>query len=95
MISTSQTATAASFMAVPSSRSIWAVPMAGVAAVFSRAWKAYKAFRAFHITKAQLMALDVRMLQDIGIDRSEIGSVLVDRAHERRRGGLPPSVPYF
>ncbi|MGE0766622.1 MAG: DUF1127 domain-containing protein [Hyphomicrobiaceae bacterium] len=93
MITTSQTANAASFKAAPSGGSIWAVPMTPAAAVISRAWRAYKACRAFHLAKAQLMALDVRMLRDIGIDRSEICSVLLDRAHERRKGSLPPSVP--
>ena len=37
------------------------------------------------IAMAQLMALDDRMLKDIGIDRSEIHSILVDTSRDRRR----------
>lgn len=33
---------------------------------------------------AELSTLDDRMLRDIGIDRSEITSVLIDRTGERR-----------
>jgi uncharacterized protein YjiS (DUF1127 family) len=44
--------------------------------------------------EAELYALDDRMLRDIGLDRSEIASVLTDLARERSRGiamGAPPS----
>jgi hypothetical protein len=41
------------------------------------------------------MALDEHMMKDIGIDRSEIGSVLTDHAWERRRGVSHPPVPYY
>ena len=42
--------------------------------------------RALRKAKAELLALDDRMLKDIGFDRSEIGSVLMDQAPERRNG---------
>ena len=35
--------------------------------------------RALRKAEAELMALDDRMLKDIGLDRSEIGSVLMQR----------------
>jgi uncharacterized protein YjiS (DUF1127 family) len=41
---------------------------------------------ALRKAQAELNALDDRMLRDIGLDRSEIGSVLRDRGQERRRG---------
>jgi uncharacterized protein YjiS (DUF1127 family) len=42
--------------------------------------------RALRKAEAALMALDDRMLKDIGLDRSEIGSMLMDGAAERRNG---------
>jgi len=63
-------------------------------AVFT-AWHAYTAHRSRQIAKAHLMALDERLLKDIGIDRSEIHSVLMDRARERRRGIPSEFETYF
>jgi uncharacterized protein YjiS (DUF1127 family) len=42
--------------------------------------------RALRKAEAELYALDDRMLRDIGLDRSHIGSVLTDLARERARG---------
>ena len=42
--------------------------------------------RARRLAKAKLNALDDRMLRDIGLDRSEIRSMLTDSARERTRG---------
>lgn len=47
---------------------------------------AYKARRAFHVARSQLMALDDRMLRDIGLDRSEITSALKNENGERLNG---------
>jgi uncharacterized protein YjiS (DUF1127 family) len=44
----------------------------------------YVAHRALRRAEAQLAALDDRTLKDIGLDRSEIRSVLLDQANERR-----------
>jgi len=59
------------------------------------AWHAYTAHRARQIAKAHLMALDERMLKDVGLDRSEIYSVLMDRTRERRRGIRSELETYF
>jgi uncharacterized protein YjiS (DUF1127 family) len=58
--------------------------------IVRKAIGALVAYRAFRRAEAKLMALDTRMLNDIGLDRSEIGSVLMDRAGERRNGVRPP-----
>jgi uncharacterized protein YjiS (DUF1127 family) len=46
----------------------------------------YRSYRAFRRAEQHLMALDDRMLKDIGIDRSEITSALINRNGERRNG---------
>ncbi|UCH74280.1 MAG: DUF1127 domain-containing protein [Rhodospirillales bacterium] len=61
-------------------------PMARLVAAAQYVWTAFIAYRAYKIARARLMALDDRMLRDIGLNRSEIGSVLLDRAGERRNG---------
>ena len=48
-------------------------------------WHAFRSYHERRIAMAQLMALDDRMLKDIGIDRSEIHSMLVDTSWDRRR----------
>ena len=48
-------------------------------------WHAFKSYHERRVAMAQLMALDDRMLKDIGIDRSEIHSMLVDTSWDRRR----------
>ena len=62
----------------------------GVLSLTQRAWAAYRTRRAEHATIAMLRALDDRALRDIGIDRSEIESVVyaarADR--EERRIGM-------
>jgi uncharacterized protein YjiS (DUF1127 family) len=45
--------------------------------------KSYRRYRAFKAARAELMVLDDRMLRDIGINRSEITSVLLDARGER------------
>ena len=44
--------------------------------------------RRYRQDRARLMALDSRMLSDLGIDRSEIDSVLIHGRLNRRRPGL-------
>jgi uncharacterized protein YjiS (DUF1127 family) len=53
-----------------------------------RQWLSFR--RQFRGAKAELMALDDHTLKDIGLDRSEIESVLTDRNRERRKRGWLP-----
>jgi len=46
----------------------------------------YIRYRSFRMAEKELSALDDRMLNDIGIDRSEIASTLINAANERRNG---------
>ena len=50
------------------------------------AFLTFNNYRALQARKAELMALDEQTLKDIGLDRSEIQSALVNRGHERRNG---------
>ena len=45
---------------------------------------AFRANRAFRRAEAELMALDDRMLRDIGLYRGEIASVLIEGPRDRR-----------
>jgi uncharacterized protein YjiS (DUF1127 family) len=55
-----------------------------------QAWAAYWTWRAQHATATILHALDDRTLKDIGIDRSEIESVVhaADEERKERRVGV-------
>jgi uncharacterized protein YjiS (DUF1127 family) len=44
----------------------------------------YRRFRAFNVACAELRGLDDRMLRDIGLDRSEITSALLNPNGERQ-----------
>jgi uncharacterized protein YjiS (DUF1127 family) len=46
----------------------------------------YIRYRSFRMAEKELLALDDRMLSDIGIDRSEITSTLINAGNERRNG---------
>lgn len=61
-------------------------PTAGLRAKFFRLTSTIRSYRAFYQARAELMALDNRMLKDIGLDRSEITSALLNTAGERRNG---------
>lgn len=50
-----------------------------------QAWKAYWTGRARRATVLLLKSLDTRTLKDIGIDRSEIESVVYGCPDDRRR----------
>jgi uncharacterized protein YjiS (DUF1127 family) len=52
-------------------------------------WQAYRARRSKQATVLALQGLDDRILSDIGIDRSEIESVVYGRSGERLRGYRP------
>jgi uncharacterized protein YjiS (DUF1127 family) len=41
-------------------------------------------YRSFRAAEKELQALDDRMLKDIGVDRSEIRSALINASNERR-----------
>ncbi len=56
---------------------------------FRAAVTAWVARQAVRRSKQQLMLLNNRMLKDIGLDRSEIGSALLDHRHERINGARP------
>lgn len=60
-----------------------------------RLWHTYRAHRDRRAAKAQLKALDDHMLKDIGLDRSEIESVLLDTSRERSRGTRPSMAVCF
>ena len=49
--------------------------------VIRRALAEFICYRAFRVAEAQLMALDDRMLEDIGLDRGEIRSALLIARH--------------
>ena len=63
-------------------------PLAGavhqVAARIEWAWATYWSGRAQRATVLMLQSLDGRTLKDIGIDRSEIESVVYGRPDDRR-----------
>ena len=58
-----------------------------VAAFARRAWTRYWTSRAARATVGILSALDDCTLKDIGLDRSEIGSIVYGDCRQRRRGG--------
>jgi uncharacterized protein YjiS (DUF1127 family) len=58
--------------------------------VLRRWWWAYWLHRSQRATVIMLSSLDPRVLRDIGIDRSEIDSVVYGRAGERLRAYSPP-----
>jgi len=66
-----------------------------VRCTFTSAWSRWRAYRAMKRDKAHLMALDDRLLKDIGIDRSEITSVLRDEARERKRSAPFTTLRYI
>ncbi|MFN3746795.1 MAG: DUF1127 domain-containing protein [Hyphomicrobiaceae bacterium] len=68
------------------------VASATLKAIASRAslWLAdYIRQRAFRCAEKELMALDDRMLRDIGLRRSEIGSAVRNPEQERLNGARP------
>jgi uncharacterized protein YjiS (DUF1127 family) len=95
MITASNTAGDGQIHARASSAPILDLLMSMMKSALFTSWRAYTAHRARQIAKARLMALDERMLKDIGIHRSEIHSVLMDRARQRRRGFRSELETYF
>jgi uncharacterized protein YjiS (DUF1127 family) len=60
--------------------------VAGIRSELRRAWKEMQEARQLRHSMAALERLDTRTLSDIGIDRSEIASVVLNPEGERRRG---------
>ncbi len=52
-------------------------------------------FRAFRKAEKELNALDDRMLKDIGLERTEIRSALMNARHERLNGWRMPGPPGY
>lgn len=63
-----------------------AAALASLLALITESIAAYRKYRAFRRGYDQLMALDDRMLKDIGLDRTEITSALLNHEGERTRG---------
>ena len=57
----------------------------GAGSLIARLWRAYWGWRVKRTTVLLLRSLDRRTLRDIGIDRSEIESVVCDAGRDRRR----------
>ena len=68
-------------------------PLRCIGVAIARLYASYKTRIAFRQGRAQLMALDDRMLRDIGLDRSEIASALVNENAERLNGSAVPVKP--
>jgi len=60
-------------------------PAARVAEVLKGLWHAYLGWRARHATLRILRSLDSRTLNDIGLHRDEIESVVYSRRADRKR----------
>ncbi|MEQ1611500.1 MAG: DUF1127 domain-containing protein [Hyphomicrobiaceae bacterium] len=56
-----------------------------LAARFKAGWQTYLLRRRLKATVFTLQGLDDRTLSDIGLDRSEIESVVRSKSHERRQ----------
>jgi uncharacterized protein YjiS (DUF1127 family) len=63
----------------------WLSPLAGIGSLIAKGWRAYWAWRVRRTTIVMLRSLDRRMLHDIGIDPSEIESLVCDPGREHRR----------
>ena len=59
---------------------------AAVSGLVTKLVAGYIRYRSLRMAEKELHALDDRMLNDIGIDRSEIKSTLINAANERRNG---------
>ena len=73
---------------MPAATSMPARPRAaaqGVGRLLKSWWEAYWMRRAQRVTVAMLRSLDDRRLHDVGIDRSEIESVVYGRPGDRRQ----------
>jgi uncharacterized protein YjiS (DUF1127 family) len=57
----------------------------GLTSTLKSWWEAYWTMRAQRTTVLMLRALDDRSLHDIGVDRSEIDSVVYGKPDERRQ----------
>ena len=68
---------------------LWRAPHVSPSTSLGRWWHAYWAHRAQRASVHLLSSLDDRTLQDIGVNRSEIESVVYSKYGERRRHYQP------
>ena len=73
-------------------RRVASLAAGGIGPLIAKVWRAYWDWRVKRTTVLMLHSLDRRTLHDIGIDPSEIESLVHDAGRERRRRHDGPSI---